>query len=219
MVRAGRVYINGQVVDKVGVSIDLDADIVTVDGRKIEPPEEQTLLFHKPAGYLVSRRSQGGKPTIFSILPSEMCSVQPVGRLDFDADGILLLTNDGELSRCLQHPRYRIERIYHAIVEKPPRMEKIRKIKSGVDLGERTPARADIRILKLRGSETVVEVKIREGRKHEVKRLLTWAGAPVVKLTRKSFAGLDIGKLAPGAFRRLRPQEIQALRRLTGLID
>lgn len=219
LVLAKRVCINGKVIDQVGASINLDADIVTVDGRQIELPEEQTLLLHKPAGYLVSRRAQGGRPTIFSILPAEFSSVQPVGRLDIDTDGVLLLTNDGELSRRLQHPRYQIERVYRAVVTRAPGAGKIRQIKAGIDLGERTPARAEIRIRTHRASHTVVEVRMREGRKHEVKRLLAWADSPVITLTRLSFAGLEVGKLAPGAYRKLRSQEIAALRRLTGLAN
>jgi len=219
LVRAGRVNINGEIVDAVGVSIDLQSDKVFVDGRRIDPPVAKTIIFHKPAGYLVSRRSQGGKPLIFSLLPAELQGLQPVGRLDFDTDGVLLLTNDGELSRRLQHPRYRIERVYPATVRHAPETDRIRQIRFGVNLGDKTPARADLRILRTGKRESVVEIRIREGRKREVKRLLAWAGTPVLRLTRKSFAGLETGQLTPGRFRTLRRGEINKLRAMVGLVD
>jgi len=220
LVRAGRVRINGRIQRSVGIIIDPDLDQVVVDGRPVKPPpEELVIIFHKPPGYLVSRRSQGGKPTIYSILPPEVSHLHPVGRLDFDANGVQLLTNDGELSRRLEHPRYQIERIYRAVVRDAPKPEKINLAKAGVDLGDKTHARAEIRIRKREDRQIIVEVIIREGRKHEVKRLLAWAGAPVQQLTRISFAQIGIGRLAPGAFRKLRRGEIAVLRRLTGLAD
>lgn len=220
LVRAGRVRINGHIQRSVGFTVDPDIDQVMVDGRPVKPPpEELVIILHKPAGYLVSRRSQGGKPTIYSILPPEVSHLHPVGRLDFDTDGVQLLTNDGELSRRLEHPRYRIERVYRAVVRDAPKPEKIKLAQAGVDLGDKTRARAEIRIHKRQARQMTVEVIIREGRKHEVKRLLAWAGAPVRQLTRVSFAQIKIGRLAPGAYRKLRREEIAALRRLTGLAE
>lgn len=219
LIRAGRVEVNGNTVTTVGISVNPQSDIVKVDGRKLSPPADQVFLFHKPAGYLVSRRGQGGKPTIFSLLPPELQVVQPVGRLDFDTDGALLLTNDGELSRRLQHPRYGIERVYLAAVRSAPQPDKVRQAKSGINLGDKTPARGTIRIVKPRGRNIIVEVHIHEGRKHEVKRLLGWAGAPVIQLSRLSFAGFHVGRLAPGTFRKLGKSETARLRRLVGLAD
>ncbi len=220
LVRAGRVRINGRVRSEVGATINPDVDRITVDGRPVEaPPEVQVIVFHKPPGCLVSRRSQGGKSTVYSILPPAVGDLPPVGRLDFDTDGVLLFTNDGELSRRLQHPRYGIERVYHAVVARSPEREKMKLAEAGVDLGDKTPVRAEIHVCRKRGREITVEVKIREGRKHEVKRLLAWAGAPVEKLTRVAFAKMTVGDLAPGAYRKLCKEEIIALRRLVGLMD
>ena len=220
LVRAGRVRVNGEVLTEVGVLVDLDKDQVVVDGQVIKRPTEiEVWLFHKPSGHLVSRRAQGGKPTIYDILPPAAQPLQPVGRLDFDTDGVLLLTNDGELSRRLQHPRYEIERVYHAAVTRWPDPKRVKAVHVGVDLGDRTLAKAEIRILGRRGRETIVEMTIREGRKREVKRLLDWAGAPVIKLTRFSFAGITSAHLPAGSCRRLNQTEMLSLRRLVGLIE
>ncbi len=217
LIHAGRVQLNGETLTQVGVQVDPANDIVAVDGTPVEPPRETTvILLHKPPGCLVSRKSQGNKPTIYSLLSPELKKLPAVGRLDFDTDGVLLLTNDGELSRRLQHPRYSIERIYQAETDGVPRRKRLDMIKAGIDLGDRTLAKAEIRFLRRRAKSALVEVKIREGRKHEVKRLLKWAGASVVKLTRVSFAGLTIGKLQPGKTRKLSAAEVNTLRRLTG---
>ena len=220
LVRAGRVQVNGRVLAEVGVTVNPESDRITVDGRLVELPQQtQVVLFNKPAGYLVSRRAQGGKPTIYAVLPPNVQALHPIGRLDFDTDGVLLLTDDGELSRRLQHPRYEIERVYHAVVSRPPHRLRIEAARAGVDLGDKTPARAEIRILCEREHDCVLEVRLREGRKHEVKRLLGRAEAPVTKLTRVSFAALGVGRLAPGACRQLNDREIATLRRQVGLAE
>ncbi len=212
LVREGRVRINGEISREVGVGIDPDTDEITVDGIQVGIPEPIVLLLNKPSGYLVSRRSQGGKPTIYSLLPGESRKVEPVGRLDYDTDGVLLLTNDGELSRRLQHPRFRIERVYHAVVAAAPDPEKINLIRRGVNLGDKRPMRAMITPLPRAQNQHRVEVRLREGRKHEVKRLLEWAEAPVVHLTRVQFAGLTVGNLKPGESRKLARPEYSGLR-------
>jgi len=217
-IRAGRVRVNGELLQEVGVVIDPETARVTVDGVRVRPPREtRVALLHKPPDCLVSRRGQGGKPTVYSLLPEDLQSLQAVGRLDFDTSGILLLTNEGELSRRLQHPRYRIERIYRATVARPPNPHRIKQMRMGIDLGDKTPAKAEIAKVKARGKYYRVEMRIREGRKHEVKRLLKWAGAPVLQLTRISFAGITAGDLPPGGYRSLSGPEISALRRVVGL--
>ncbi len=212
LVRDGRVRVNGEIMRELGAAVDPDIDEVSVDGISVSIPEPVVLLLHKPSGFLVSRRPQGGKPTIFSLLSGNERKVEPVGRLDFDTDGVLLLTNDGELSRRLQHPRFKIERVYQATVTTPPDPGKITQIRRGVDLGDKRPLRAKITILPQSTGENRVEVRLREGRKHEVKRLLDWAGAPVISLTRMQFAGLVVGKLGPGEYRKLSVEEYDTLR-------
>ncbi len=209
LIRAGRVTVNGQ-AGELGTFVGA-ADAVEVDGRPVAEQRLAYRLLHKPEGVITTARDPRGRPTVVGLVPPEP-RVVPVGRLDADTTGVLLLTNDGALAHRLAHPRYEVDKVYEAEVEGDPSPEALRRLAEGVDLDDGRTAPAAARPLG-RGR---LELTIHEGRKHQVKRMCGAVGHPVRRLHRSRYAGLELGDLAPGAWRDLTPAEIEALRRLVG---
>ena len=168
------------------------------------------LLLHKPAGVVTTARDPGGRPTVVDLVPQEP-RVVPVGRLDADTTGALLLTNDGELAHRLAHPRYEVDKVYVADVEGDPTDEAVRALAEGVELedGRTAPAKAR------RVGPSKIELTLHEGRKHQVKRMCEAVGHPVRRLHRRAYAGLTLGSLRPGQWRELTRDEVEALRAAT----
>jgi pseudouridine synthase len=164
------------------------------------------VLLHKPAGVVTTARDPHGRPTVVDLVQHE-ARVVPVGRLDADTTGALLLTNDGPLAHRLAHPRYEVEKVYEADVEGEPDEEALRALAEGVELDDGTTAPARVRRL---GSGRI-ELTLHEGRKHQVKRMCEAVGHPVVRLHRSRYAGLDLTGLAPGEWRELTPEEVNRL--------
>jgi 23S rRNA pseudouridine2605 synthase len=207
LIKAGRVTVNGepgQLNTVVGAR-----DRVEVDGKEVARQPLRYVLLHKPAGVVTTARDPQGRPTVVELVPDEP-RVVPVGRLDADTTGALLLTNDGRLAHRLAHPRYGVEKTYVAEVEGDPDEEALVRLRNGVELedGPTAPARAR------RLEAGRVELVLHEGRKHQVKRMLAAAGHPVIRLHRSDYAGLTLKGLEPGMCRELEPSEI---RRLTNL--
>ncbi|HET7355035.1 MAG TPA: pseudouridine synthase [Gaiellaceae bacterium] len=205
LIKAGRVTVNGepgQLNTVVGTR-----DRVEVDGEEVSRQRLRYVLLHKPAGVVTTARDPQGRPTVVELVPAEP-RVVPVGRLDVDTTGALLLTNDGQLAHRLAHPRYGVEKTYVAEVEGDPDEEALQRLRDGVELddGLTAPARARRRG---RGS---VELVLHEGRKHQVKRMLAAVGYPVTRLHRSGYAGLTLEGLEPGACRELEPSEVERLR-------
>ncbi len=215
LIAAGRVTINGVRVEKMATFVDLEHDHVAVDGRPMIPPsiEPVWIAFNKTAGILTTRRDTRGRATVFDGLPSAFGHLIPVGRLDMDTDGIILLTNDGAGANRLMHPRYEISRIYEAVVDGTPTSEQLHRLRDGIDLGDPAPARARAKIVTRHRTGAVVQVELHEGRNREVKRLFEAINHPVLRLRRLSFAGITASGLSPGQWRHLTPSEVA---RLTG---
>ena len=206
LIAAGRVYVNGtagRFDTRVG-----SRDRVEVDGRPVVPQRLAYVLLHKPPGVVTTAHDPRGRPIVTDLVDLDV-RVVPVGRLDADTTGALLLTNDGPLAHRLAHPRYGVEKVYVAEVEGAPGDEALRRLAGGVELddGKTAPARAR------RLGRARVELTLREGRKHEVKRMLAAVGHPVLRLHRRSFAGLSADDVDPGAWRELTADEVAALRR------
>jgi 23S rRNA pseudouridine2605 synthase len=182
-------------------------DVVELDGERLAPQELAYLLLHKPAGVVTTARDPRGRPTVVELVPREP-RVVPVGRLDADTTGALLLTNDGPLAHRLAHPRYEVEKVYEADVEGEPDDEALRRLAEGVELenGRTAPAKAR------RLGPSRLELTLHEGRKHQVKRMCEAVGHPVVRLHRSRYAGLDVVGLEPGEVRELSVAEIARLR-------
>jgi 23S rRNA pseudouridine2605 synthase len=207
LIKAGRVRVNGapgELNTFVGAN-----DAVEVDGRPVEKQALAYLLLHKPAGVVTTARDPHGRPTVVGLVPAEP-RVVPVGRLDADTTGALLLTNDGALAHRLAHPRYEVDKVYEVEVEGDPDGAALTRLREGVELddGRTSPARAR----RLRPGR--VELTVHEGRKHQVKRMLEAVGHPVRRLHRSRYAGLDLRGLSAGEWRLLTKAEVAGLRAL-----
>ncbi len=219
IIEAGRVTVNGKIA-LVPQTMVSGADQVIVDGKVVGGSENTVYyLLNKPAGYISAVRDTHQRPVVTDLLKSVKTRVYPVGRLDFDTSGVLLLTNDGELAYRLTHPRYGVQKIYRAWVRGVPGPDILKKMSAGMEIDQVKTAPAKVRLIKteLNKKQALLELTLTEGRKRQVKLMCAAAGYPVIELERKSFAGLETGTLAIGSFRRLRDQEIKALYRLVGL--
>ena len=210
LIKAGRVRVNGR-PGELNTFVSA-ADTVEVDGQTVGKQRLAHLLLHKPPGTVTTARDPQGRPTVVALVPAEP-RIVPVGRLDADTTGALLLTNDGQLAHRLAHPRYGVEKTYVAEVEGDPGEDALRRLREGIELddGRTAPARAR-RLAKNR-----VELTIHEGRTHQVKRMLAAVGHPVTRLHRSRYGPLDPGGLEAGEWRELESDEVAALRRATGL--
>jgi pseudouridine synthase len=205
LIKAGRVTVNGG-PGRLNTFVE-SGDVVEVDGRRVEKQRLTYLLLHKPAGTVTTASDPQGRRTVVELVPGDP-RVVPVGRLDADTTGALLLTNDGELAHRLAHPRYGVEKTYVVDVDGEPDDAALRRLANGVDLDDGRTAPAQVR--RLRSSR--VELTIHEGRNRQVKRMLEAVGHPVRHLHRSAYAGLTVEGLEPGAWRELEPSEVQRLR-------
>jgi 23S rRNA pseudouridine2605 synthase len=204
LIKAGRVTVNGepgQLNTVVGAR-----DRVEVDGQTVQRQRLRYVLLHKPAGVVTTARDPGGRPTVVELVPGEP-RVVPVGRLDADTTGALLLTNDGQLAHRLAHPRYGVEKTYVAEVDGDLDEDALQRLRDGLKLDDGRTAPARARLLG-RGR---VELVLHEGRKHQVKRMLGAVGHPVIRLHRSEYAGLTLEGLEPGECRELEPSEVERL--------
>jgi pseudouridine synthase len=212
LVAAGRVRVNGD-VGQLNTVVG-HRDVVEVDGRRVDLQRLAYVLLHKPAGVLTTARDPRGRPTVVELLSVD-ARVVPVGRLDADTTGALLLTNDGPLAHRLAHPRYGVPKVYETVVEGSPGREALQALREGVDLEDGRTAPARVRVLSKGTGSTTLELTLHEGRKHQVKRMCAAVGHPVVRLHRSRYAGLGLEGLEPGDWRELETDEVAALRRAT----
>jgi 23S rRNA pseudouridine2605 synthase len=209
-VTAGRVTIDGVVADSPGQRVTAGAE-VTVDGRPVTPEVREYVLLHKPPATVTTVRDTHGRPTVIDLVGTES-RLFPIGRLDADTTGLLLLTNDGDLAARLMHPRHGVEKTYEATVVGAVSEETARRLAEGIELDGKRTAPARVRILRASGRQSVVEVVLHEGRKRQVRRMFEEVGHHVLGLHRSAYAGLRLGTLAEGASRPLQPHEIALLR-------
>jgi pseudouridine synthase len=206
LIKAGRVTVNGE-PGQLNTFVEI-RDRVELDGERVELQPLAYVLLHKPAGTVTTASDPQGRPTVVELV-DHAARVVPVGRLDADTTGALLLTNDGELAHRLAHPRYEVEKVYEAEVEGEPTDEALRRLEQGVELDDGPTAPATARPL----GPCTVELSIHEGRKHQVKRMLAAVGHPVTRLHRSRYAGLTVTGLGPGESRELTGAEVERLKR------
>jgi 23S rRNA pseudouridine2605 synthase len=206
------VRINGKSVRELGTIVQ-PGDRVDVSGTLISPPSEPTyLVMHKPAGVVTTMRDPQGRRTIAQILPRGP-RVVPVGRLDYDSSGVLLLTNDGELANRLLHPRFGVEKIYRVTIEGRLAGDDVQKLRDGVEIGGERANPANVRVVAVRRDHSVVDVTLHEGRNRQVRRMFDALGHPVLALVRMRFGPIALGDLGPGQVRPLLDSERRALER------
>lgn len=221
LIAAGRVSVDGKVVQLLGAKVTADARI-EVDGRPIRPTTRKVYyLLNKPAGYVSTMKDTHGRPAIPDLLRA--CGIServfPVGRLDLETEGLLLLTNDGELANAIMHPRHGVEKTYLAWVQKTPSCHAISALSRGVMLEEGRTAPAKVKLVDPRAEPGIalVELVIHEGRKRQVRRMLAAVGHPVVRLVRVAIDGIRLQALEPGRIRALTDEELAGLRHAVGL--
>jgi 23S rRNA pseudouridine2605 synthase len=217
LIEAGRVTVNGRVVKVQGMRVDPKVARIEVDGDRIAvDPAYEYVMLNKPEGIVSTVRDPQGRPTVRSLVDSEH-RLYPVGRLDIDTTGLVLLTNHGELAHRLTHPRYRVERVYVALVHGNPTAETLRRLEKGIELVDGMARARRARPLARASDRTRLEITMTEGRKHEVRRLLEAVGYPVEQLARTAFGPLKLGRLRVGHSRALRPDEVGLLLKATAL--
>ena len=214
----GRVHVNGSVVNELGFKVTED-DEVAVDGRVISEAKKYTMLFHKPAGVVTTLNDPQGRPTIARYLPNYGVQLKPVGRLDMDTDGLLIVTNDGDLALRITHPRYGLEKEYQAIVEGIPEEREMDRLRRGVLIegGKTAPAKAEYVFVDEKKMTTSIRITIHEGKKRQVRQMCDAIGHPVIRLTRLRIGPFFLRGLQPGECRLLGKVEMDQLRRMVGL--
>jgi 23S rRNA pseudouridine2605 synthase len=219
LIQQGRVEINGRVVRELGTKADLEHDEIRVDGRRLRrAPERRYLLMNKPAGVVSTRSDPQRRPTIADLLAKAGIDgyFYPVGRLDYDTEGLLLITNDGELAERASHPRYGLPRTYEARVEGVPDDRDLDRLRRGVLIDGRKTQPARVHVVRVagskRGPQAILEMTIHEGRNRQVRRMCDAIAHPVSRLRRTRFGPITDARLGPGELRELTPHELRALR-------
>jgi pseudouridine synthase len=218
LILKGRVSVNGKIVRELGTKAVLGRDEIRVDGKTIKPETEGVVLaLFKPKRCVTTLHDPQGRSTVADYVNKFPMRLYPVGRLDYDAEGLLLLTNDGELAHRLQHPRYKVPKTYLVKVRGHPPAEALARLQQGVNLEDGITAPAELIVMEDDQKATWLSLTLREGRKHQVKRMCAAVGHPVLRLRRTKVGPVELDDLRPGEIRRLKSREVRSLRKNVGL--
>jgi 23S rRNA pseudouridine2605 synthase len=212
IIKQGRVAVDGRVVTAMGLQVDPDCQIITLDGKPLTPAEKKiSILLNKPKGYVTTMRDPQGRPIVTSLLDNMTARVFPVGRLDLNTEGALILTNDGDLAQKIQHPSFEVNKTYEARVFGRPNKAKLKKLEEGIELegGKTWPAR--IEILQRYAHETILKITIHEGKKRQVRKMFAAIGHRVLDLKRTAYGRLELGGLPSGKYRVLNDRDLALL--------
>lgn len=213
LIEEGRVKVNGAVLHAMGYHVE-DGDVIEVDGRRIEPESKKVYyLLNKPAGYVTSTADKEGRPLVTELVPDSV-RVFPVGRLDFNTTGLLILTNDGELSNKLMHPSQEFNKTYLVRAQGIVTRAEAARLAKGIDIGGFVTSPAEVHLIKHDRNSTLAEITIHEGKNRQVRRMFKAIGHPVLELSRTRLGRLEIGKLAVGQCRKLGPAEVEYLKKV-----
>lgn len=208
----GRVTVDDRIIAELGAKADIDKNKICVDGKQINLAEEKIyLLLNKPKNFLCTAKDDRGRRTVLDLVKEISARIYPVGRLDYDSEGLILLTNDGELTNLLLHPKFKIEKTYRAKILGNLTAEKIEKLRAGIELEDGLTAPAEVFVINLEKNSATVEITIHEGRNRQIRRMFAAVGCEVTKLKRIKFAGLNLQGVKSGKFRRLTDSEIKKL--------
>jgi len=212
LIRQGRVTVNDRIAT-LGSSVDHERDHITLDGVAVSLPKHYTyILLNKPAGYVTTARDEWGRPTVLDLVKDVPERIFPVGRLDRDTEGLILLTNDGDLANRLTHPRYALEKEYLALVHGRPSEKALNRLRRGVEVEGRPTAPAKVELVRQEDALTWLRITIHEGRKHQVRLMCQAVGHPVERLIRVRMGPLTVKGLKPGEHRPLKPEEVERLK-------
>ena len=214
LIARGKVRVNGKTVRELGTIVSI-GDKVDVSGTPVAVRDEPTyLVVHKPVGVMTTMRDPQGRRTIVELVPKKLPRIVPVGRLDYDTAGVLLMTNDGDLANRLLHPRFGVDKTYRATIAGRLSAEDVKHLHDGVTLDEYKASGAKVRVVAVRGNASVVDITIHEGRNRQVRDMFEALGHPVQTLVRLRFGPVSLGDLPVGHTRALTPKELAALRRV-----
>ncbi len=215
IIKEGRVTVNGKVITQMGFKADPDKDFIKVDGKRIDRFEPTvTILLNKPKGYVSTVKDPKGRPTVIDLLKRIKWRLYPVGRLDYDAEGLLFLTNDGELAYKLSHPKFLVPRTYMVKVSGVPEEKELLRLKKGVMLEDGIAKAVSCKIIGFRDKNCWIKITVTEGRNRLIKRMFLAIGHPVLKLKRIQFGSIKLGRLPRGEFRFLTNEEVKSLKEI-----
>lgn len=214
-IEEGRVKVNGEVVKELGTKVDSLKDKVEFDNKLVKIKTSSVyIMLNKPEGYVTTVKDDRNRPTVIDLLKGVKERVFPIGRLDFETEGLLLLTNDGNVAYRLTHPKYKVYKTYEALVGGKPNEEKLEKLKKGIMLEDGMTAPAILKVVKKFSDKTLIEIKIREGRNRQVRRMFKAINHPVLKLKRTEQGILSLNSLEKGKYRYLTREEINYLKKI-----
>ena len=212
IITSGRITVNGVVVDELGAKADPDHDTILLDGRPIKPASRKVyLLLYKPTGYVTTLDDPQGRPIVTELVKAVGERLFPVGRLDYNTEGLLLMTNDGEWANRLAHPRHKVEKEYHVRIRGTVTSEQLRQLATGVQLTEGKTAPAEVSMLRTSPNNTWVSITIHEGRYRQVRRMCQEVGLSVVRLKRVRYGTITLSDMKPGQWRLLSSSEASSL--------
>ncbi|MBA4495648.1 pseudouridine synthase [Paenactinomyces guangxiensis] len=214
LIKSGQVKVNGKITTELGIKVDPEADRIEVRGKRIQSERKRTFLFYKPMFVITSMSDPQGRKVVADYFGKIPERVYPVGRLDYDTEGLLLLTNDGELANRLTHPRYEVDKVYLATVKGKPTCDSLERLQKGVRLEDGWTAPARVRLIQAGENRSKIELTIHEGRNRQVRRMCEAIGYPVRHLIRTRLAFLTLNGLKRGDYRELTPAEISRLKQL-----
>lgn len=212
LIRAGRVRVNGQPVRELGFKVDPARDRIELDGRPVQVEPPVYIMLNKPRGYICTLRDPQGRPRVMDLVYGIPQRIYPAGRLDYDTEGLLILTNDGDFAHALTHPRHEITKTYLVRVSGRPRNRDLNKLRRGIMLSDGPTAPARVAVIKKDPETTLLKVSIHEGRKRQIRRMFAAIGHPVIELKRIAIGPLTLGELRVGEFRHLTPEEVEKIK-------
>ncbi len=211
LIRDGRIRVNGQIVMEMGCKADPAHDQITCDGKPMAFEEKMYVLLNKPAGYVTTLSDPQGRPVVNDLLAEIPLRLFPVGRLDLDTEGALLMTNDGELGNAILHPRFEVKKTYQALVVGSPSPDKLNRLEQGIELDGFRTRPAAIRVLKRHKDQTLIEIIIHEGKKRQVRKMFQALNHRVLHLKRTAYGQLKLGTLPLGKCRVLTPDDLKKI--------
>lgn len=217
IIAEGRVKVNGCLVTEPGCKVDKQKDVIEVDGKVIKGTESKVyILLNKPTGYITSAKDQFGRPTVLDLLKGVNIRVFPIGRLDYDTEGLIILTNDGELAYTITHPKHNIDKTYRALVRGKVDKDDAITFARGIEIEDYTTSPAKLEIVKYVNGNSIVDITIHEGRNRQVRKMCAAIGHEVIKLKRTRIGKIGLGSLKTGEWRYLSDREVEYLKTLGG---